>query len=186
MAVSTANVKTGYRRSPGKVSIKDLKKRSETLLVKIGILTGTGVHPSSAFSSIDEQADAFFAGGQAQEATFAQIMFWLEFGTKRFKGWHPMKINFTKNKSKYASLIKRLSRGVLLGNVKMSTAEALLGFTAQSDLQSHMEKTMSPANKEATQAIKGEKKAPGMKINNPMVDTGLTINRITWAPAIKR
>lgn len=151
--------------------LKGLAERSKNpILVKVGVVSGAGVHPES------------------DNATYAEIAFWLEFGTPNSR--FPIKpIRFLhrwghEHLNKYRLLMSRLVRGVLLGKIKGDKAKGILGAEGVADLQRTMDKIKTPPNSLATQLAKGEKvqKGSGIKINNPTIDTGRLRNVMTWAP----
>ena len=59
------------------------------------------------------------------------------------------------------------------------------------DVKARMERTKVRPNAESTQLRKGDKiqKGRGIKVNDPMIDTGETANAVTWGrvkQAVKR
>lgn len=159
-----------YKSKKHNGGIKGLAERSRNpILVKVGVLAGAGVHPES------------------DSATYAEIAFWLEFGTPNSK--FPIKpIRFLhrwghNNLNKYRTLMGRLVRGVLLGKIKADKARGILGAEGTADLQRTMDEIKTPPNSPWTQLAKGErvKKGSGIMINNPTIDTGRLRNVMSWA-----
>lgn len=145
-----------------KIDLSDLKKKKSGL-VEVGILSGTGLHPLS------------------NSATFAEIMFWLEYGTEKTNEYAPMRRWLNDKKDEYKALIKKWIRLYLLGELKLAKIQTLLGTMGQADLRNQMKLMTEPANEESTQRKKGRKTGKsGVKENNPTIDTGLTRKAISW------
>lgn len=160
MSQAKASFKTKVKE--GSISLDEIKKRSEDVKVKIGIIRGTGIHSGS------------------DDATYAQVLKWLEDGNGKHKGWHIFRTTWKRQRNAYKRMIFNLTKNVILGKISAVQAQATLGITAQNDIQEYMEKTMSPANKESTQLKKGRTLGKGVKVNNPMIETGDTVNKINW------
>lgn len=143
-------------------SIEELKK-TKAGLAKVGVLSGMGKHPSS------------------DSASFAEVAFYLEYGTEKTNEYAPFRTWLAQTKAEYKGLIGDIIKRYILGEISLKKVESTLGLKGQKDLREVMKTMVSPENKESTQIAKGEKTGvAGTKINNPTIDTGRLRQAISW------
>lgn len=152
-------------RKRGEVSAEDLA-RKKSGLVKVGILSGAGKHPSS------------------DSATFAEIALYLEYGTEGPRGiqeYAPFRKWLSSRRSEYRDIIEKTLRKYLLGELSYKRVIQTLGRMGEDDLKDQFKTQMEPANKESTQIAKGEKTGvSGTMINDPLVDSGKLRQAISY------
>jgi len=158
-------------RRDGKVTLNDLKK-IKPALVKVGVLSGTGRHPSS------------------NSANLAEIAAYIEYGTEGSGGrrgineYAPFRRWLLDKKEEYRGVIRDSIEEYIKGEIPFRKVLQILGRTGASDLQKTMKDMVTPENEESTQLKKGSKTGvPGARINNPTIDTGLLRQSISWGEA---
>ena len=136
------------------VTIEDLRKKKSGL-VKVGVLSGMGKHPSS------------------DSASFAEIAFYLEYGTETTNEYAPFRTWLSANRSEYKLVIRDLLVSYIKGDISLDKVVRTLGRLGANDLQDVMKNMVTPENEESTQLAKGAKTGQeGTLINNPTIDTG--------------
>lgn len=158
--MASATLKVDQKRR--EVSISDLKKKKSGL-VKVGVLSGMGKHPSS------------------DSASLAEIAFYLEYGTEHINEYAPFRTWLNKYSSEYKIVIVELLREYIKGEISLDKVISSLGKIGSDDLKDTMDNMVSPENKESTQFAKGAKTGVvGTMVNNPTVDTGILLASISW------
>lgn len=148
--------------SKNKKGVEKLMKRTKPGAIKVGILTGVGVHPNA-----DD--------GQ----TVAEIGAINEFGTSdgRIPERPFMRNTFGgKNNHIYTLVLDELLGKMLEGEISVKQAQGILGLKAEGDLKAELVSLSEPANAPATL----EKKAPK---TDPLIDTGHLHQSIAWGEA---
>lgn len=149
-------------RKQRETSIDDLRK-TRAALVKVGVLTGMGLHPSS------------------DSATFAEVAYFIEYGTENgTQEYAPFRKWLLAKRPEYKGLIESLIKDYILGKIPLRKVLSTLGITGQNDLRETMDEMESPANAPSTQERKGAKVGPGILVNNPTIDTGRLKQAISW------
>jgi len=121
-----------------------LKKRSDEMLLKVGILKGTGSYGNGA--------------------KLAEVAFWNEYGTKRIPPRPFLRPTIYSNSRMFKNLFKVAIRNVLLNKTTLKKASGEIGLQAQSMVRKEMTDLTEPPNAESTIEIKGS--------SNPLIDTG--------------
>ncbi len=158
MAKATLHIQEKKRE----VSVGELRKKKSGL-VKVGVLSGMGKHPSS------------------NSASFAEIAFYLEFGTENTNEYAPFRTWLKKHTPEYKGVIEDLIRAYITGEIDLRKVVSSLGKLGSDDLKTVMKVMVTPENEESTQLAKGAKtRKAGAKINNPTIDTGRLRQAISW------
>ena len=141
------------RKTPANKGVKAVTKRLGKKGMFVGILRGTGTHPNS-------------------DATFAEIMWWNEFGTRFIPARPTLRPTMKRATKTYQPIMKNLLKQLALGKISANKAASILGLKAQSDIQKAMIDLKVPPNAESTKDRKGS--------SNPLIDTGATRQHINW------
>lgn len=137
--------------------------------VKVGVLaSGRGGKPHGR-----SDKDAITEGGKA-DLTIAQIASILEFGTEdgHIPARPALRSTFDKMHPQLTALGAVLIKAVIDGKMEVRQALNIMGAKLANAVKATITAGMKPANAPSTIARKGSSK--------PWVDTGRTVNAITW------
>lgn len=142
--------------------METLIEAKKTAGIKVGFLKGLGTYPTQDGKEGPNVVD---------------VAWWNEFGARTKYATIParpfLRPTIRKNRDKYRRLEARLLSGMLKGKIKTRQATAILGFTAQSDVQNEILNLKEPPNAPSTQ-----KKKKG--VDNPLIDTGRMRQSVSW------
>jgi HK97 gp10 family phage protein len=144
--------------------------------VKVGILSGAGLHPGS--NDYEKYLRKKFKNPkfklkEGQRPTIAQVAFWNEYGTRFMPARPFMRPTLRQNASKYAKILQKGIGSILRGKDTQATVLKALGAKVEADIKNYALRLRTPPNAELTKEIKGS--------SNPLVHTTNMINSIHHA-----
>ena len=101
----------------------------------------------------------------------AEVAFRQEYGTRNIPERSFIRSTFHQNDN-FKDLSNRLAAGLMKGTIKTEQALGILGQTSVQEIQKTIRELRTPPNTKETIKRKGS--------SNPLIDTGLLINSITY------